>query len=173
VGVTAAASASASASATGSATASTEVEVESTVDENPDRAAPEAVDVHLHETPSYAADVDRLYVEIESDGDYADLLRKSAISGLIATAYAVQVDDGGDLELHMEVSGLSPDPGATNCAVKIFVMRMPQHDLLAIADGGATATGRNPTEQCLSATGTAIVRDKLPKIFQRQLAAKQ
>jgi hypothetical protein len=171
VGVSA--SASASASTTTAGAASSDVEVESTVDEAPDGSAPQAVDVHLHETPSYAADIDKLYVEIESDGDYADLLRKSAISGLVATDYAVQVDDGGDLELHLEISGLSPDPGMTTCAVKIFVMRMPQHDLLAIADGGASATGRNPTEQCLSATGTAIVRDKLPKIFQRQLAAKQ
>lgn len=157
-------------------TSSAEVQVTSSIDEAPAEPIPEDVDVHLHETPSYVADVDKLYIEITSDGDHADLLRKSAVSGLVATAYAVEVDDGGDLELHMEVASLTPShppPDAMTCAVKIFVMRMPQHDLLAIADGGASATGRHSTEQCLSATSMAIVRDKLPTIFERQLAAKQ
>ncbi len=169
-------SASVAITASTSTTTSTEVHVTSTIDEAPAEPPPEAVDVHLHETPSYVADVDKLYVEIESEGDHADLLKKSAINGLVATAYAVQVPDGGDIELHVEVASLTPaqtGPNAMTCAVKIFVMRMPQHDLLAIADGGASATGRYSAEQCLSATGTAIVRDKLPKIFERQLAAKQ
>jgi hypothetical protein len=162
-----------STSASASASASTDIDVTSSIDEAPTEPAPEEVDVHLHETPSYIADLDKLYVEVTSEGEHAELLRKSAITGLTSTPYAVEVDDGGDLELEVMVASLTPDANTTSCSVKIFVLRMPQHDLLAIADGGASATGRDPTAQCLSATGTAIVRDKLPKIFQRQLEAKQ
>ncbi len=62
--------------------------------------------------------------------------------------------------------------GAT-CQVKIFVLRLPQHDLLAIADGGARATGTTALDDCVSATGSALVQDKLPAVFVRQLQAKK
>jgi hypothetical protein len=163
----------ASVSVNASASTSSSTDVTGSVDEAPKEHAPEDVETHLHEAPSYVSDVDRLYVEITSDGDQADLLHKSATNGLGATPYVVEVADGADLELHMEVASLTPGPGSASCKVKIFVMRLPQHDLLAIADGGASATGHNPTEQCLSATSTAIVRDKLPPFFHRRLEDKQ
>jgi len=157
--------------ATGSFTSSTSVTT--SVDVSPTQAPPEDVDVHLHETPSYVVDLDKLYVEITSDDEHADVLRKSAMSSLASTSYVVPVTDGGDIELHVEVASLEAASQRTKCRLKIFVLRLPQHDLLAIADGGADVSGHSPTEACLSATSAAIVRDKLPLVFQRQLDAKQ
>jgi len=57
----------------------------------------------------------------------------------------------------------------TTCKVKIFVLRLPQHDLLAIADGGARATGAAQTNTCLSTVGTAIVREKLRRMAVSRL----
>jgi hypothetical protein len=148
------------------------VEVTSSLDESPVEA-PEDVDAHLHETPSYTADGDKLYVEVTSDDKHEALLIRSATAGMAATDFVVPVTDGGDIELHVEVASLETAPEGTSCRLKIFVLRMPQHDLLAIADGGGATTGRIPSEECLSATGTSIVRDKLPLLFRKQLEAKQ
>jgi hypothetical protein len=149
------------------------VNVTSSLDEDPHAAPPADLDQHLHETPSYTADADKLYVEVTSDDEHGALLIQSATAGLAATDFVVPVSDGGDVELHVEVASLTVAPEGTSCQLKIFVLRMPQHDLLAIADGGAQTTGRVDSEECLSATGTAIVRDKLPVFFRRQLEAKQ
>jgi hypothetical protein len=159
--------------ATASLSVSGGVQVTSSLDETPEAVPPADIDLHLHETPSYGADVDKLYVEVTSDDEHGELLIKSATEGLAATDYVVPVSDGGDVELHVEVASFVTEPQGTTCRLKIFVLRMPQHDLLAIADGGAQVTGRVPSEQCLSATGTSIVREKLPLLFRKQLEAKQ
>jgi hypothetical protein len=164
--------------ACGGGTAATKVEPTGTatmnLDENPKEKAPEDVDSHIHPPPMHVADLDKLYVEISSDGDHGDVLKKSAGSGLGAVPYAQLVEDGGDVELHVEVAALTPvPPDGTSCKVKIFVLRLPQHDLLAIADGGARASGDGMADSCLSAIGTNIVRQKLPPLLQRQLDAKK
>jgi len=150
------------------------VQVTSSLEETTNAPPPEEVDLHLHETPNYKADGDHLYVEVSSEDEHAELLIRSATAGLAATKYVVAVDDGGDVELHVEVENLVTEPTGTTCKLKIFVLRMPQHDLLAIADGGAQVTGHRPkpTEDCLSMTGTAIVQQKLPLLFEKQLAQK-
>jgi len=132
-----------------SATATTSVNVGATTSLAVDHLgpAPEDVDGHLHESPTYTADFDKLYIEITSDGEHADVLRRSVATGLGAVPYTV-------------------------CKVKLFVMRLPQHDLLAIADGSGRTTGPTPPDACLSTTGTAIVQQKLPPFLQRQLDAK-
>ena len=135
--------------------------------------APTDVDGHLHESPAYVADLDKLYVEVTSEGDHAEVLRRSVNAGLGAVPYAVSVEDGGDLELHAELASLTPAADGTSCKVKLFVMRLPQNDLLAIADGSGRTTGNTPADACLSTTGTAIVQQKLPPFLQRQLDAKQ
>lgn len=164
--------------ACGGATATTKVEATGTATmslrEDPKEALPDHVDSHLHETPAHVADMDKLYVEISSDGDHSDVLRKSATSGLGSVPYTAVVEDGGDVELHVELAALTPvPPDGTSCKVKIFVMRLPQHDLLAIADGGARASGDGMADSCLSAIGNSIVRQKLPPLLQRQLDAKK
>jgi hypothetical protein len=139
----------------------------------PSEPPPAHVLEHRHDAPAHADDPDKLYVEISSDGDHGELLRQSAMSGLGAVPYAVAADTGADVELHVELASLSPAANATSCKVKIFVLRLPQHDLLGIADGGARATGPRQADTCLSTIGTAIVREKLPVLLRRQLDAKR
>lgn len=160
-----------SVSVTAAATASTDVTANLAVDHL--GPAPADVDTHLHESPTYVADLDKLYIEITSEGDHAEVLRRSVNAGLGAVPYAASVEDGGDLELHAQLASLTPGTDGTSCKVKLFVMRLPQHDLLAIADGSGRTTGNTPADACVSTTGTAIVQQKLPPFLQRQLDAKQ
>lgn len=136
-------------------------------------APPEDTDVHLHAPPMYVADLDRLYVEITSLGEHADVLRESATVGLADVPNTVAVDDGADVELHVEVASLTADPDGAVCQLKIFVMRLPQHDLLAIADGRGRAMGRGADDACLSTMSTTIVKQKLPPLLERQLEFKR
>lgn len=140
---------------------------------DPKEPLPDHVDGHLHSQPTHYADLDKLYIEISSDGDHSDVLKKSASAGLASVPYVVFVDDGGDLELHVELASLTPAANATACKLKIFALRLPQHDLLAIADGGANATGAGQTDTCLTTLGTALVQQKLPALFEKQLEAKR
>lgn len=128
---------------------------------------------HHHVAPQHAQDTDRLYVEVTSDGDHEDALKASAATGLETMPYTVSVDQGGDVELHVELASLQDATDPTACKLKIFVMRLPQHDLLGIADGGAQADGANQTDTCISSVALAIVRDRLPTLLERQLAAKK
>ena len=98
-------------------------------------ASPDEVQDHLHQVAVYSADFDRLYVEVTSDGEHANVLRESATRGLSTVPYVVAV-------------------------------------LLAIADGSGRAAGANAADACLSATGAAIVQQKLPPFLSRQLDAK-
>jgi hypothetical protein len=139
---------------------------------DPKEPLPDHVDGHLHSQPTHFADLDKLYIEVSADGDHGDVLRKSATMGLASVPYAVSVEDGGDLELHVELASLTPAADNTACKVKIFALRLPQHDLLAIADGGAKATGSGQTDTCLSTIGATLVKEKLPSLFEKQLEAK-
>jgi hypothetical protein len=134
----------------------------------PSEPPPADIAEHHHEERTHADDPTKLYVEITSDADHGDALRRSATSGLAGVSYAVAVTEGGDVELHTELASLTP----ATCHVKVYVLRLPQHDLLAIADGTAHAT-RASADACVEAVGTAVVRDKVPAVLERQLAAKR
>lgn len=136
-------------------------------------APPEDTDVHLHAPPMYVADLDRLYVEVTSLGEHAAVLRESATAGLADVPNTVAVDDGADVELHVEVASLTPEADGAACQLKIFVMRLPQHDLLAIADGRGRAMGQGADDACLSTMSTTIVKQKLPPLLERQLEFKR
>jgi hypothetical protein len=129
---------------------------------------PDHLAEHQHGPPAHPDDASTLYVEITSHGDHGDILRQGATAGLRTVPHTVEADVGGDVELHVEMASLTP----AACKVKIFVLRLPQHDLLAIADGGASVTDTT-ADACLTVTGTAIVRERLPVLLQRQLDAKR
>lgn len=139
----------------------------------PNEPVPDHIKDHKHTAPAHTDDPSKLYVEVTSDGDHEDVLRQGASAGLATVPYAITVDEGGDVELHAELAALTPASDAIACKVKIFVLRLPQHDLLGIADGGARATGDGQADSCLTTIGTSIVRDKLPVLLQRQLDAKK
>ena len=141
--------------------------------ESPSEPPPADIAEHQHTGPAHADDPNKLYVEITSDGEHGPVIVQSATVALAGARDVVAVSDGGDVELHAELASLVPITNGTSCKVKVYVMRLPQHDLLAIADGAARATGGGAVDTCLTATGTAIVRDKLPALFDRQLQAKK
>ncbi len=134
---------------------------------SPTEAAPADIADHQHDGRAHADDASKLYVEVTSDADHGDVLRRSAAAQLQAVPYVAVVDGGGDVELHVELAALAP----ATCKVKIFVLRLPQHDLLALADGAAHATDSS-ADACVATLGTALVRDRLPAVLQQQLAAK-
>lgn len=122
-----------------------------------------------HETPTHQTEVDKLYIEVTSQGDHGEVLRKTATSALGSIPYAVPTEEGADLELYVELASLTP----AECKVKIYMLRLPQHDLLAIADGAAQRTGRTADDLCLSMVDDAIVRTKLPPFLQKRLDDKK
>lgn len=139
----------------------------------PNEPAPEHVADHTHTAPAHADDPSKLYVEVSSEGAHEGVLRQTTTTALAQVRDIVTVTEGGDVELHVELASTAALRDGATCQVKIFVLRLPQHDLLAIADGGARATGTTALDDCVSATGSALVQNKLPAVFVRQLQAKK
>jgi hypothetical protein len=127
---------------------------------------------HRHGPASHADDMRRLYVEVAAK---RTALRTGAARGLANIGFVVPVDEGGDVELQVEASRLEVSGGRTSCGVKILVLRLPQHDLLGIADGNAhvAATGDGAKAECLEHLGSTLVRGKVRGLLQRRLAAKR
>src|SRR5690349_9918178 len=115
---------------------------------------------HRHGPASHAEDMQRLYVEVAAE---RAALRTGAARGLATIGFVVPVDEGGDVELQVEASRLEVSGGRTACSVKILVLRLPQHDLLGIADGNAhvAATGDGAEADCLEHLGSTLVRGKV------------
>lgn len=129
---------------------------------------------HRHGPPR-DDDPRRLYVEVAADGSHRAALRDGAAQGLANISFAVASPGNGDIELQAEVSRLDRIGNTTACSVKILVVRLPQHDLLGIADGSARAhgTGGRAEDDCVSGVTTSLVRGKLRSLLRRRLDAKR
>lgn len=128
-----------------------------------------------HHGPITHFDPNRLFVEIYADGGNEDALRDGAEHGLAQVPYVVRVPDGGELELQVEASLLSTHAHQTQCGVKILANRLPQHDLLGIADGSARAAGtdRRAATECLSHLTATLVGGKVRTLLHKRLEAKR
>ena len=126
---------------------------------------------HRH-GPNRADDPSRLYVEVFGDND---ALSHGTHVALQKIRYVVATNHNGDIELKVEESRLDDSSGQTYCSVKILVLRLPQHDLLGIADanGRARGTGRSAEENCLATTAQTLVRGKVRVLLDRMLRAKR
>lgn len=126
---------------------------------------------HRH-GPNRADDPSRLYVEVFAD---RDSLRHGAHVALQKIRYVVSTNHNGDVELEVEVSSLDTSRGQTLCSVKILVLRLPQHDLLGIADasGRANGTSGGAEDNCLAGTTQTLVRSKVRVLLDRMLRAKR
>ena len=127
---------------------------------------------HHHGPAAHPDDASRLYVEITAGGSHRRALHDGAAEGLSAVSFAVPAREGGDVELQVEVSKLDVIGAKTTCNVKILIFRLPQHDLLGIADGGAYASGDGAEDACLRGVGATLVRGKVRALLKRQLEAK-
>ena len=90
-------------------------------------------------------------------------------------SYVRAASSNGDVELQVEVGRLDDAGNATTCSVKILVLRLPQHDLLGIADGSGRArgTGGQARDDCVAGVTSSLVRGKVSGLLQRQLRAKR
>lgn len=126
---------------------------------------------HRH-GPNRADDPRHLYVELFAD---SDALHDGARTALSRIPYVVVATSNGDVELQLEVPRLESGRRQTECRVKILVLRLPQHDLLGIADAGARAdgTGGGARDQCVTMAAAALVRGKLRTLLDRRLRDKR
>jgi hypothetical protein len=97
------------------------------------------------------------------------------MTGLSKVGFAVPIDRGGDVELQVEVSSLEVMGNETTCGVKILVVRLPQHDLLGIADGSARARGTSDevADNCIAELAANLVRGRVRTLLERRLHAKR
>lgn len=126
---------------------------------------------HRH-GPNRADDPSRLYVEVFAD---RDALRHGAMVALQRIRYVTTTNHNGDLELQIEAPQLDSNGSQTVCRVKVLALRLPEHDLLAIADasGRASGTGDMAAEQCLATTTQTLVRGKVRTLLDRRLRDKR
>ena len=125
-----------------------------------------------HHGPNRADDPSRLYVEVFAD---RDVLRHTAMVVLQRVRYVTTTNHNGDLELQIEVPQLDTHRGKTTCRVKILALRLPQHDLLAVADAGGRTNGSSDVDRdhCLSVTTETLVRGKVRALLDRRLRDKR
>jgi hypothetical protein len=117
-------------------------------------------------------DLRHLYVEVDAD---RGALRDGAAAGLAKVSFVVPAEHNGDVELQVEASRLDEAGNATMCSVKILVLRLPQHDLMGIADASARASGTGGTarDACLSRATTSLVGGRVRALLRRRLDEKR
>jgi hypothetical protein len=125
-----------------------------------------------HHGPGRMDDPRHLYVEVDAD---RGALREGADAALARMSFVVPAEHNGDVELQIETSRLDKSGNATMCSVKILVLRLPQHDLMGIADASARAggTGGNARDACLSQATNSLVRGKVRGLLHRRLGEKR
>lgn len=129
---------------------------------------------HHHGAPR-SDDPNHLYVEIAPDRSHRGPLRDGTRAGLSTVPFVIPTDGHGDVELQVEVAELDVVGNSTRCSVKILVLRLPQHDLLGIADGSAHAGGTDgrASDDCLLALSTSLVRGKVRALLRQRLDEKR
>jgi hypothetical protein len=128
---------------------------------------------HRH-GPSTNTDPNSLFVEIYTRGSHDDALHDGAAAGLGKVSFARTVGGGGEIELEAEVSRLDTHGRQTACSVKILIVRLPQHDLLGIADASAVATGTDHKAEagCIEHATRNLVQGKVRTLLRKRLQAK-
>jgi len=128
-----------------------------------------------HHGPGRPEDTHHLYVEIAAEGSHRGALRAGAEDGLAKISFVTPASDSGDVELQAEVTRLDTVGHTTMCSVKILVLRLPQHDLLGIADGSGHVGGTDgrARDDCIAGVSVTLVRGKVRTLLRRRLDDKR
>ncbi|HUS63556.1 MAG TPA: hypothetical protein VMZ28_03395 [Kofleriaceae bacterium] len=129
---------------------------------------------HHHGDP-LAGDRRTLYVELSAEGDHDDALHAGASAGLAQIQFASQRDlnTGGEIELQLRAREINSTDDTTSCTVKVLIVRLPKHSLLAMAEASGRARGSNSADDCVEGVTTALVRGKIRTALRRQLRLKR
>jgi len=125
--------------------------------------------------PRPATTRDTLAIEIKTRGHHGQALRAGVHAGLGEIDFAREVPRSGEIRLDVEVVKLDTYGIMTQCRVKILVQRLPQQDLLGIADGGAEAGGAEAQAgtDCVEQLTENLVRTKVRALLKRRLDDKR
>jgi len=129
---------------------------------------------HRHGDP-VAGDRRTLYVELSAEGDHDDALESGASAGLARVSFAAQRDlnSGGEVELQLRARDVESAGNATVCTVKVLIVRLPKHSLVAMAEGSGRARGDNAGDDCVEGVTAALVRGKIKTALRQQLQMKR
>jgi hypothetical protein len=127
-----------------------------------------------HRAP-VVADPDQLHVEIRAGDSRTSALRAGAAEGLAKVRFAALVEEGGEIELQVDVSQLEVQGNHTVCKVTVLVLRLPAHAMLGVAEGTARAGGTNDDagDACVERLAFTLIRGKVRPLLKRQLRARR
>jgi hypothetical protein len=132
---------------------------------------------HRHGPAAHPDDTRRVYVELSLDRSHRGPLRDGAEAGLAKIPFAVQLpaNRGGDVELQVDVARLEEVGKETVCNIKILVLRLPQHDLLGMAEGNARAGGTHDQagDDCIERLGESLIGGKVRTMLHKRLGEKR
>jgi len=127
--------------------------------------------------PAHPEDKRRVYVEVNADRSHRRPLRDGAKAGLAKIPFAVSmsVNEGGDVELQLRVARLDVVGRETVCDLKILVLRLPQHELIGMAEGSARAGGTHDEagDDCIERLGESLISTKVRTLLHKRLGEKQ
>jgi hypothetical protein len=132
---------------------------------------------HRHEPAAHPDDPNKLYVELSVHSSHKGPLRDGAKAGLARIQFAVlhPSNQGGDVELQLQVARLDAVGRETVCGIKVLVVRLPQHDLLGMAEGSARAGGTHGQagRDCIERLGESLIGGKVRTLLHKRLGEKR
>ncbi len=125
----------------------------------------------------HSDDPDRLYVKLSIERSHKRPLRDGAAAGLARIPFVVarEPDQGGDVELQIEVVRLDVVGRETVCDLTILVLRLPQSDLIGMASGSARSRGTHTQagEDCIERLGESLISGKVRTLLHMRLGEKR
>jgi hypothetical protein len=138
-----------------------------------------ACTAHRHEPAAHPAeDTNRLYVELSVERAHERPLREGARAGLARLPFVALLPTdraGGDVELQIKVARLDVVGRETVCDIKILVLRLPNHELIGMAEGSARASGVHERAggDCIEQLGASLIDGKVRVLLDQQLVEQR
>ncbi|HSK01496.1 MAG TPA: hypothetical protein VK932_09655 [Kofleriaceae bacterium] len=119
----------------------------------------------------------RLYVELTIERAHKQSLRDGATAGLARIPFVAlrRAHEAADVELQVEAARVVVVGYETVCDIKILILRLPQQDLLGMAEGSARARGTHPraASECITSLGESLISGKVRTLLLMRLDEKR